>query len=154
MPDAGQDPLLAAYRRTRWRGELASGSTFEIGIGDRAAGDHLLDLLGSPRAGILTAWNPGSQRFSLEENQRRNDGLSARLHELGLSAVSCIGSAGDHGEDSLLVPGLTHAEAVTLGEAWGQNCVVWWDRASSPALLVTRVGFAGRNPGELIPEGE
>lgn len=71
---------------------------------------------------VVTAWNPGSQRFGIKVNQIRNEQLLADLEILGLEVFEALGSdpKSDYSESSWAVLGLTDSEAIQLGSKYGQ----------------------------------
>ncbi len=74
---------------------------------------------------VITAWNPGDERPSADENDRRNALLRADLVALGLDPHPALGSdpASTHAEASWAVVGLTDADACALGAKYGQIAV-------------------------------
>ena len=74
---------------------------------------------------VITAWNPGDERPSADENDRRNALLRADLVELGLDPHPSLGSdpASTHAEASWAGVGLTDADACALGAKYGQIAV-------------------------------
>ena len=74
---------------------------------------------------VITAWNPGEARPTLEENIAANEKLFARLVSMGLAPVRAVGSDPDsaHSEESWAVRGLDDSEAQKLGAEFGQVAV-------------------------------
>ena len=72
---------------------------------------------------VLTAWNPGSVPRRLEENQRANEQLRTKLHELGANASLVVGNSSDGtwSEDSFLTTGLSRDQVSQLAEAFAQK---------------------------------
>ncbi len=88
--------------------------------------DAMLAARGYPGWAFLTAWNPGSQRRSHEENRRAQERLEAQLLAGGWRVVPALGEADDGSwcEQSLFVPGLPREEAGRFGRAYGQVAVL------------------------------
>lgn len=74
---------------------------------------------------VVTAWNPGDVRPSLEENHAANRRLHALLVSRGCEPVRAVGREpdGTHCEDSWAVAGLSDEEACEIGAAFGQDAV-------------------------------
>jgi hypothetical protein len=74
---------------------------------------------------VITAWNPGDERPSMEENGRRNALLHADLVALGLDPHPALGSdpRSTHAESSWAVTGISDADACALGAKYGQVAV-------------------------------
>lgn len=72
---------------------------------------------------VITAWNPGSVPRRLEENQRANERLRAKLHELGADASFVVGNSPDEtwSEDSLLISGPSRDQVAQLAETFAQK---------------------------------
>lgn len=78
-------------------------------------------------AHVLTAVNPGAERPSPRENERRQRALVARL-PAGTSRWEAEAGAADgsHRERSVLVTGLSDDEAVAIAGRWGQDAIFRW----------------------------
>jgi hypothetical protein len=142
--------LLDAYMRTSWRLPHAPD---EVRIGAIEPAASLLADASAGTAAIITAWNPESRPLDGEENRRRNDELAKAL--AGWRWKHCVGHAtdgSDWSEDSFVVYDIDFADAVRLGEAFGQNTIVWWRRGEAPSLVVTRDGFAGLSLGSVVSQ--
>jgi hypothetical protein len=74
---------------------------------------------------VITAWNPGDDRPSAEENHRRDQELHLRLQGMGLELVRAIGSDpdSDHREEGWAVVGLSDDEARSVGTEFDQVAV-------------------------------
>ncbi len=74
---------------------------------------------------VITAWNPGDERPSLETNRARNEVLRDDLHALGATPVSALGSDpdSDHAEESWACTGITEDVALELGAKYGQVAI-------------------------------
>jgi len=74
---------------------------------------------------VLTAWNPGDERPSREENDDANERLLIELVSRGLNPCRAVGADPDseHAEESWAVHGLSDDEARAIGAAFGQVAV-------------------------------
>jgi hypothetical protein len=74
---------------------------------------------------VLTAWNPGHERPSREENDAANEKLRIELVSRGLNPCQAVGADPDseHAEESWAVCGLSDDEARAIGAAFGQVAV-------------------------------
>jgi hypothetical protein len=74
---------------------------------------------------VITAWNPGDERPSREENDVANEELLTELLSRGLNPCRAVGADpdSDHAEESWAVVGLSDEEACALGAAFGQVAV-------------------------------
>ncbi|MFZ1900691.1 MAG: DUF3293 domain-containing protein, partial [Azonexus sp.] len=86
-----------------------------------------LETAGAARFAILTAHNPGSEDVESEENLLRQAQLECALLELGYEPYAGENVADDDSwpaEESCFVPDISVAEALALGERYGQNAIV------------------------------
>ena len=74
---------------------------------------------------VLTAWNPGDERPSREENDAANEELRIELVSRGLNPCRAVGADPDseHAEESWAVHGLSDDEARAIGAAFRQVAV-------------------------------
>ncbi len=79
---------------------------------------------------VITAWNPGDERPSREENDRANEALRAELEALnlearGLAPLPALGSDPNspHAEESWAVAGFNDRDARELGAKYRQVAV-------------------------------
>lgn len=89
------------------------------------AGPGAVVLPVSTPAFVITAWNPGSEDTHPKHNADDNDALAALLADMGASMIPVVGAAPDGSwqEDSLLVSGITRADATAIGARFGQLAV-------------------------------
>ena len=136
--------LLAAYRSTTWTVE--------------AADEELLVRPGTPApaplrpSAIVTAWNPASRRATAGENARADAGLRARLGALGHPLLRTLarGSQPEWDEPGWCITGPVRQIAVSLGEDFGQNAILWIDAAGEVSIVCTRDGFCGAQIGQVV----
>lgn len=139
------EALRAAYLATTWS-VRAPGGTLRLAPGRPA-----------PRplrpATIVTAYNPASVPTSPAENRAAARRLLAQVAALGVPCLPARAHAPDPRWNepgiTLLGPAALDA-AVRLGVEWGQNAILAVDGAGLVSLVVTRPGFCGRSPGEVI----
>ena len=74
---------------------------------------------------VITAWNPGDERPSRDENDKANGRLHQLLVDRGLDPVRAVGADpdSDHLEESWAVVGLDDHEARAIGASFGQVAV-------------------------------
>jgi len=74
---------------------------------------------------VITAWNPGPRRLSLDENQQRNMALRARLEPIASPLYRALGSdpASTYAEESWAVGGLSDAAAVGVARDFDQVAI-------------------------------
>lgn len=124
MPDA---ELERAYRNTRYIVD-APGGAIVLRIGEcSSALDALLTAQGASCWAFVTASNPQSEKLCNKNNNLRNKALIAELRHAGYTLFTGRGQAdgGDWpAEDSVLVLGLSAADAVLAGARYGQYAVM------------------------------
>lgn len=134
------DPRLKdAYLKTAFVVEAPDNDiTLWVGKTSRAM-DHLLKSSGVGQCAFITAWNPGSIRLSLEENERRQRGLIQLVRSLGYSFLQGQGIGRDpqwQPESSVLVLGVSRQAAVELGRTHGQLAIVFKEVLKPVELLL------------------
>ena len=74
---------------------------------------------------VVTAWNPGDERPTRDENDCANRRLLDLLVERGLQPIRAVGADPDseHAEESWAVVGLEDEEARSIGASFGQVAV-------------------------------
>lgn len=121
------DPvLLQAYLRTTYVAD-PPGGPIHLRIGENSAAlDALLRQTHHQTWAFVSACNPRSQPLCAAENALRHEALLARVRTLGLPFYAGRGVADDGGwiEESLLILGISEADALALGRAFVQNAVV------------------------------
>lgn len=126
------------YRATAYR--VADGShRFTIRVGERCAPlDELLAEHGTEEWAYVTAYNPGGRRADAAANTAAQERLEATLRETSRPVLRGEG-AGDDGhwppEPSLLVLGLSRADAVALARRFGQVAIVAGRRGAAAELV-------------------
>lgn len=121
------DPaLVRAYLRTTYFVDHPSGAiALRVGANNTQL-DALLRAADYETWAFVSACNPRSRPLAAGENAQRHEALLARVRQLGLPFFPGRGVADDGGwlEASLLIMGVAPADAVALGNAFGQNAVV------------------------------
>ena len=74
---------------------------------------------------VITAWNPGDERPSREENEKANNELRNRLSAMGHRPVRALGADpdSDYAEESLAVVGLSRRQAKKIGRDYRQVAI-------------------------------
>lgn len=129
---------MAAYRRTSFYTDTPRGRLcLRIGV-PHAELDALLAANGARSWAYVTVWNPGSIVLSEAENVGRQHALEQALRDGGFTFWRGEG-VGDEGrwppEPSVLVLGITRAEAVALGGRFGQGAILYGEAGGCPQLL-------------------
>jgi hypothetical protein len=113
------EPLAQAYQSAVYR---AAGVAFTLS--EQPTGEV---LFAGQRFAILTAYNPGSQPLSQEENQRRHRQLESEIQRLGLAYTPSLSTSpeGTWAEEGFAVFAIGLEEALALGRKFEQQAVVW-----------------------------
>lgn len=135
--------LLAAWQRTEYRVQTGEGSlVLHIGEASTALRE-LLRREGVACAAYITADNPGSRTVPDWENRPARQRLKARLRAGGWRWLPGLGvdPDGDHpGEHSLLVLGITTADAIAIGREFGQDAILLVAEDAVPRLALCSEG--------------
>ncbi|NVO58227.1 DUF3293 domain-containing protein [Rhodobacteraceae bacterium B1Z28] len=118
----------AGYRTATYE-VFASEGTFLLELGKpNPALEALLDLHNADHAAFITASNPGARKLTDEENRIRAAELHRECTMRRYHLLPGRGGAPDWGwEESLLVLGITEADALMLGQQFGQDAVLVTD---------------------------
>ena len=134
------ESTLLAYLRCHYRvlGELP----FTLRIGEQSAALlALYERLDCNCAAFLTAWNPRGELHRDAANHAAQDALLRDIAARGYACIHGVGEDPDgdwRGEDSVLVPGMDLATAMAIGDAYGQNALVWAGSDARPQLILLR----------------
>jgi hypothetical protein len=121
------DEFEAAYRRTEFR--VADGIRSFV-LRDGEASEPLVAChaaFGVVCSAYLTAWNPRSEPRARERNYAAQVRMESELRAAGYPLLRGIGvdpSGQWPGEESVLVLGISDADAARVGRRYGQNAVV------------------------------
>jgi hypothetical protein len=125
-PDAGpdRDARFAGYARAQVVFDALGGRRLVV---RPAARPGPYPLAVSP-VHVLTAHDPGAQRFAAAQNRRRQRALEAELAGRGLVVTRAVASAADgsHAEESAAVVGWDDAGALALARRYGQDAIFRW----------------------------
>ncbi len=131
---------IDAYLETHYHVFGDSPTSLQIGIASAVLAEiHRMHRVSA--SAFITAWNPLSQALSGEENAARQRVLALELTHRGLAFIDGIGQ---HplgtwpGEASCLVLGCSLDVAKELGEAHGQNAIVWSGADAVPQIVLLR----------------
>lgn len=107
-------------------------------IGERSAAlDRLLEMHGAATGAIVTAANPRGEARSHAENHAAMAALKPALAWPWRSAEG-RDAAGQWKETSVLLLGISRAEAAALGRRLEQNAIVFAERGGVPELVLMR----------------
>jgi hypothetical protein len=136
--DAGRD-LAAAYHATLYTAVLTEGSLTLRVSEVNALLDRVLATRGVRSWAYVTAYNPGSVQVSAAENETRQRELRAAVARDGHVFYEGTGvGEGWPPEPSLLILGISEAEASALGRRFGQLAIVVGERGEAARLLWLR----------------
>lgn len=95
----------------------------------------LLASFGVETAAFITAWNPGSQVLTDDENDARQSELLAEIEAARLNYLVGYGERENWLEYSYLVLGITREAALVIAEQFEQNAFIWLDQKGVPELV-------------------
>jgi hypothetical protein len=154
MPNADDHARIAAlvhdYLAARYRCGCG-GQWHDIAIGAPAPEVERC-FATTAQFGLLSAWNPMSNRRPGSENEAADDALRAALAETGNAGCRSLASAPDGGweEPGWLVPGLAPPALDALARRFGQLGVLHWRRGEPVRLRILRPRPAGwRGPAPV-----
>jgi hypothetical protein len=126
-------PLEQAYRNTRY---LVFNTAIEIKIEQYSPQlDILLDKHNANEWAFITSENPFSKQLAAEENVTRHQQLLEKVKEYHHFEGEGIGEDPNHKpEKSLLIIGISAADAISLGKHFEQNAIVL-GKKNEPAQL-------------------
>jgi hypothetical protein len=104
-----------------------------------AALDALLDAEGAQTAAYVTAANPQGRIAGQTENVLATTALLEAQREAGYACYTGEGRDPQHewpAEPSVLVLGITRAEAEVLGRGYEQHAIVFIERGKAPELVM------------------
>lgn len=129
------DPeLLNAYLKTEYYVSDDPPLLLTIGEGNDDA-RILLASFGVDTAAFVTAWNPGSERLSEDENDDRQANLLFEIEQRRLNYLVGYGERDNWREYSYLILGIQRDDASALASQFGQNAYVWLDTRGIPELV-------------------
>lgn len=108
-------------------------------IGERNDGLRILFAsFNAESAAFITAWNPGGELASEDQNHDRQADLLAEIEQLRLNYFVGRGEhpASGRVEDSYLVLGITQDQATALARQFGQLGYVWIPISGVPEIVV------------------
>ena len=150
--------LETAYRQTLYE-VVSDTGVIPLRVNVKSVAlDRLLQQYQQTTWGLITAWNPYSRLLSELENRNRNRALAVVLRKLGLSFLPAVGRD-EFGqwpaEESLFVVGLNRADALSIGQKFSQNAILYGQIGNSPELLWPFIeGAKTAEQGEQGKQGE
>ena len=134
--------LLESYLATRYTAATPGGEVvIRIGRRHPEVDALLAEAIAAARGGAaswayLTAWNPRSRRLSDAENRLRQAALIAKIgNRHAYFEGEGIATDGIWREPSLLILGISRAEAVQLGRQFEQNAIVAGEHGGEAELV-------------------
>jgi len=136
--------LLQAYRETSYivESEETGGAEGRFVLSIGIASLPLMSLYrrhGVNCAAFVTAFNPHSRRATNARNHAMQARLRSWTQHHGYFFLQGVGRHPDGtwpGEPSLLVLGMTRAQARETGREYGQAGIVWCDHDAIPRLIL------------------
>lgn len=131
-------PLVEVYEDAVY--EVLGDDGFVMQVGKYSA--RLADLFehrGCRSAAFLTAYNPGSVKYSDTANNDAQIALEKLLRARGISFLHGIGkdpvpTSDWQGEKSVLALGLSNSEAVEIADKFKQAAILWCPDSAVPEL--------------------
>jgi len=132
--------LIAAYKKAQY--VVLGEPELVIRIGEPNPDlDELLEAEGAATAAYITAANPHGEARSAWENEIANAALVESQTEAGYSCYEGEGRDPQGRwtpERSVLVVGISRADAETLGRVFEQNAIVFVEKGRAPELVVLK----------------
>ena len=126
--------LLQAYRETDYF--VSDDPPLMLNIDEQNDDARiLLASFGVETAAFLTAWNPGSQKLSDDENDDRQTELLTEIELRRLNYLVGYGEHADWREYSYLILGINQEDATALAHRFEQNAYLWLDTRGIPELV-------------------
>ncbi len=132
------EELLKAYRRAEYVVFGEPPLVLRVGEANRRL-DGMLQAAGKDTAAFLTACNPRGERRSDADNQAAQVRLERALEEKPYGCYPGEGRDPDGrwpAEPSLLVVGISRAEAEAFGRRFEQNALAFVERGAAMQLIV------------------
>lgn len=132
--------LLEAYRKAEYVVFGEPPLVLRIGEANRRL-DGMLEAARKETAAFITACNARGERRSDSDNQAAQVRLERALEEKPYGCYPGEGRDAEGrglAEPSLLVVGISRADAEAFGRRFEQNAVVFIERGGAPQLLVLR----------------
>ena len=135
----GSRYLEEAYRTTSYCVEVP-GKEIEIRVG--LHNPELNDFLarsGASQWAFVTAYNPGSQQLTTQENQLRHELLTELLKNEGYAFVPCETIDDDNEwppEPGYVILGINQVDAEKIAQCFEQNAILFGRRDGVPELIM------------------
>ena len=130
------DELLKKYQNTDYI--IDDDPPLLVHIGEQNDGLRILFAsFNVESAAFITAWNPGSVKLTMDENYDRQADLFEDISGQRLNYFVARGESAEDGwsEESYLVLGINHNEALKLAQKYGQNAFLWIPVSGVPELV-------------------
>ncbi len=138
MPSSIPAELISAYQQTNYVVQL-DGHDLVLRIDEYSGPLHELHTrYGARSSAFITACNPHSEIYTLEQNASRQNQLRTDLESLACVIISGIGQDLEGkwpGEPGFLAIGISSEDSVRLGNKYGQNAVVYSAEDAIPRLI-------------------
>jgi hypothetical protein len=135
---AATPELIAAYKKAQY--VVLGDPDLVIRIGEPNPDlDELLEAEGAATAAYITAANPRGEARTAWENEIANAALVQSQTEAGYSCYEGEGRDPQGrwtAERSVLVVGISRADAEVVGRVFGQNAIVFVEKGRAPELVL------------------
>ena len=132
--------LINAYKKTNY--EVFTEQPFTLNIDIFSERLSLIYKENSVEtACFITAYNPFSEKLTLEDNKAVQEKLLQNIIHSGNQFFEGIGvdPKGEwKGEPSFLILGISKEEAIEIGKQFKQNALVWCNKNCIPQLILLR----------------
>lgn len=132
------DELREAYQSTQFKVFEPTRFTLRIGEPSRDLANLYREHDVTTTA-FLTAWNPFGEPTPQQENHRAQHQLERQLHMLAVTVLPGVGEDATGqwpGEPSVLALGISREAAISLGNEFRQNAIVWIGADRIPELVL------------------
>lgn len=132
------DEVIDAYRAADFKVNFDPEFILKIGV----YSEQLSEIHKKNNCSVsafVTAWNPLGKISSGAENQALHKSLKETVSDryAVIDGIGCASSGKWHGEESLLIIGITREDAMELGRKYNQNAIVF-NYDSVPELIMLR----------------
>lgn len=130
--------LAAAYKKTLYAVQIG-GETVNIRVGNHTPSiTALLQKYQQTTWALITAHNPHSQLTDTAQNTRQTLALEKAIQQLArpyLSAVNIDPQGNWPDENSFFIIGINQTQAITLGQRFHQNAILFGTLTTQPHLI-------------------
>jgi hypothetical protein len=133
-----QEELLQAYISTSYKSKEHDNIVLRVGQFNPNL-KILFQQYSVNSCVFITAWNPFSSLQTIEENKNLNGKLLTYLKRKKFIFFEGIGEGDDEkwpGEESYLILDVDKSQALSLGQNFNQNAIIWTGASAIPELVI------------------